>query len=184
MPKQRDRKTNPARYNKPKRSSAETDARSVAVGRSLVITLDPEWKKQLEEMNRSKRGRPFACSDLMMGGIAYLRHMIGKGTRITEGMVDKMLGKGVRGPDHVTIWRRTCARAVSMDGDHITVEATDGKTHVLVADPTGITTTGKGRWIEIKWKVKYNFIKLHILAEEESRKMPAFPRRRQELGRR
>ena len=92
MPKQRDRKTNPTRYNKPTRSSAETDARSVAVGRSLVITLDPEWEKRPEEMNRSKWGRPFAYSDLLMGGIAYLRHMTGKGTRITEGIVGKMLG--------------------------------------------------------------------------------------------
>ena len=174
MPKQRDRKTNPTRYNKPKRSSAETDARSVAVGRSMVITLDPEWEKQLEEMNRSKRGRPYKYSDLLMGGIAYLRYMIGKGTRITEGVVDKMLGEGVKGPDHVTIWRRTCAQAVSIEGNRVTVETTDGKTHVLLADSTGITTTGKGRWIEIKWKVKCNFIKLHLLAEEESRKILAF----------
>ena len=43
-----------------------------------------------------------------------------------------------------------------------------------MADSTGITTTGKGRWIELKWKVKCNFIKLHMLAEEESRKILAF----------
>ena len=138
----------------------------MAVGRSLVITLDPEWEKQLEEMNRSKRGRPYKYSDLLMAGIAYLRYMIGKGTRITEGAVDKMLGEGVKGPDHVTIWRRTCAQAVSIEGNRITVETDDGKTHVLLADSTGITATGKGRWIEIKWKVKCNFIKLHMLAEE------------------
>ncbi len=125
-------------------------------------------------MNRSKRGRPYKYSDLLMAGIAYLRYMIGKGTRITEGAVDKMLGEGVKGPDHVTIWRRTCAQAVSIEGNRITVETTDGKTHVLLADSTGITTTGKGRWIEIKWKVKCNFIKLHILAEEESRNILAF----------
>ena len=109
MSKQRERKTNPTRYNKPKRSSAETDARSVAVGYTLVITLDPKWEKQLDEMNRSKRGRPFACSDLLMGGIAYLRYMIDNGVHITEGVMGKMLGEGVKGPDHATIWRRACA---------------------------------------------------------------------------
>ena len=43
-----------------------------------------------------------------------------------------------------------------------------------MADSTGITTTGKGRWIEPKWNVKCNFIKLHILADEESQKILAF----------
>ena len=58
--RRKDRTTNPTRYNKPKRSSAEQDATSVAPGRSLVIKLDPEWESHLEEMNHSKRGRPFA----------------------------------------------------------------------------------------------------------------------------
>ena len=85
-----------------------------------------------------------------------------------------MLGKGIRAPDHVTIWRRTCARSVSIDGDHIAIETTDDKIHVLVADSTGITTTGKGKWIEIKWNVKSNFIKLHIMVDEESQQILAF----------
>ena len=54
-------------------------------------------------MNRSKKGRPFTYPDLLMGGIAYLRYIIGKGVRITEGVADEMLGRGVKGPDHVTI---------------------------------------------------------------------------------
>ena len=174
MPRRKDRTTNPTRYNKPKRSSAEQDARSVALGRSLVIRLDPDWESQLEEMNRSKRGRPFVYPDLLMGGIAYLRYMIGKGVRITEGVADEMLGRGVKGPDHATIRRRTCAQAVSIEGDRITIKTTDDRVYVLVADSTGITTTGKGRWIELRWNVKCRFIKLHILADEASQKILAF----------
>ena len=68
--------------------------------------------------------------------------MIGKGTRITEGVADETLGNGVKGPYHVTIWRRTCAQAVPIEGDRITVQTAD-KTHVLVADSTGTTTAGK-----------------------------------------
>ena len=52
--------------------------------------------------------------DLLLGGIAYLRYMIGKGLRITEGVTDKMLGRGVKCPDHVTMWRRTRAQSGSM----------------------------------------------------------------------
>ena len=139
----KNRTVNPTRYGKPKRSSSEQDARSVALGRSLVIRLDPDWEAQLEEMNRSKRGRPFAYPDLLMGSISYLRYMIGKGVRIMEGVTDKMLGNGVKGPDHVTIWRRTYAQAVSIKGDRITIQTTDDKMHVLVADSTGITTPAR-----------------------------------------
>ena len=84
MSGRKDRTTNPTRYGQPKRSSSEQDARSVALGRSLVIRPDPDWEAQLEEMNRSKRGRPFVYPDLLMGSIAYLRYMIGKGVRITQ----------------------------------------------------------------------------------------------------
>ena len=174
MTGQKDRTTNPTRYGKPKRPPVEKDARSVALGRSLVIRMCPEWENQLDEMNRSKRGRPFAYPDLLMGGIAYIRYVLGEGLRVTEGLVDAMLGRGAKGPDHVTIWRRTCAQAVSIDGNRITIKTTDGKTHALVADSTGITTTGKGKWIEIKWNVKCSFIKLHILADEGSQKILAF----------
>lgn len=55
--------------------------------------MDSNWRVQLYEMNRSKRGRPFAYPDLLMGSIAYLRWMIGKGVRITEGITDEILGK-------------------------------------------------------------------------------------------
>ena len=48
MAMQKDRTTNPTRYNKSARSSAEKDARGVLLGRSLVIKLDPNRKKHLE----------------------------------------------------------------------------------------------------------------------------------------
>ena len=38
-----------------------------------MIKIDPNWEAQLDKMNRSKKGRPFAYPDLLMGGIAYLR---------------------------------------------------------------------------------------------------------------
>ena len=77
VPKQGDRKANPARRNKPKRPSAETDARSEAAGRSLAAALAPEWEKRLG-MNPS-RGRPYKYAGPPTGGVACIRRMIGKG---------------------------------------------------------------------------------------------------------
>lgn len=167
------RKVNPTRYNKSKYTSGQIDAKYHAIGRSLVLVPDPEWDNQLAAMNRSKRGRPFVYSDILMASIAYIRYVNGKSLRVMEGVVDAILNT-IKGPDHVTIWRRTCAQSVSINGDKIITKTTDGKTYVLMADSTGITTTGKGRWIEIKWNAKCNFIKLHILIEEESQKILAF----------
>ncbi len=78
VPKQGDRKANPARYNKPKRPSAETNARSEAAGRPPAATLAPECEKR-PGMNRSKRGRPYKYAGPPTGGVACIRRMIGKG---------------------------------------------------------------------------------------------------------
>ncbi len=74
----------------------------------------------------------------------------------------------------MTIWRRTCARAVPTEGDRTTIQTTGGKVHILVADSTGIATTDKGRRTDLGWNVECSSIKLHVLADEESQKMPAF----------
>ena len=80
----------------------------MALGRSLVIGLDPDREIQLDEMNRPKRSRPFAYPDLLMAGIAYLHDR--KGVCITEEITDNMLGKDVKDPDHVAIRRWACTR--------------------------------------------------------------------------
>ena len=167
------RTTNPTRYNKSKYTSAQIDAKYKAVGRSLTLRMDPDWDVQLAAMNRSKRGRPFKYPDLLMAGIAYIRYMCNNSLRVMEGMISAMLDK-TECPDHVTIWRRTCAQAVTINENKINITTTDGKMYALMVDSTGLTTTGKGRWIEFKWNVKCNFIKLHILIEEESQKILAF----------
>ena len=43
-----------------------------------------------------------------------------------------------------------------------------------MTDSTGIPTTGKGRWIDLKRNVTCNFIKPHILADEKFQKIMAF----------
>ena len=91
MSGRKDRTTN-SQYNKPTRSSAEKDAERG----TEQIARDQAGSRpggQLERTKRSKRGWPFAYSDLLMGGIAYPRSMIGKGARITERIVDEMLGR-------------------------------------------------------------------------------------------
>ena len=76
--------------------------------------------------------------------------------------------------DFATIWNSTGAKAVSVDGDAINIKLKNNREHKLIADSTGLNMPNSGRWISIKWNVKRNFIKLHIMMDGESQKILAF----------
>ena len=113
-------------------------------------------------MNRSKRDWPFKYSDLMMGSITYLRYAPDESLRITERLTRIMLWNSETS-DYVTSWGRTCAKSVTIQDNKIKIDNKGSKTYVLMVDSTGVTTMGKGRWIEFKWDIKCSYIKLHIL---------------------
>ena len=47
--------------------------------------------------------------------------MMDASLRRIEGVADSMLGKGMKGPDHVTIRMRTCAQVISIKGNCIVI---------------------------------------------------------------
>ena len=74
----------------------------------------------------------------------------------------------------LTIWRRTGAKAVSGNGNTININLKNCEVHRLIVDSTGLNMTNSGQWISIKWSVKHNFIKLHIMTDEGSQKILPF----------
>ena len=173
MAKQHARK-NPTRYNKSKYTSVQKDAAYVADGRELVFRFEPKFDADLNRMNKSKRGRPFLYSNEMMATIAYIRYITNLRYRQMEGLMDEMLGRAHEGPSYATIWRRVGASAVNIQNSRVTVEVNNGTVCNLIADSTGISATDCSEWIAIKWKVKHNFIKLHVLIEAKSQKILVF----------
>ena len=165
---------NPTRHNKSKYTSAQKDAAYVADGRELVFRFEHRFDVELAKMNKGKRGRPFLYSNEMMAIIAYIRCRTNLGYRQMAGMSDGMLGSAHKGPSYSTIWKRIGASAVNIQNSRLTIELNNGTLCNLAADSTGISTTNCSEWITIKWNVKHNFIKLHILAEVESQKILAF----------
>ena len=145
-----------------------------AVGRSMVIIPNPDWDIELAEMNKNKRGRPYVYPDSLMAMIAYIRYLADCQYRDVEGIAQAMLQGRFPAPDFVTIWERTGYKSVSVDGNTITVKMKNGKVHRLIGDSTGLKMTNSGEWIAIKWNVKHNFIKLHIMIDEETQKILAF----------
>ena len=173
MAKRHDGK-NPTRYNKSKYTSAQKDAAYVADGRALVFRFEPRFDVELAKMNKGKRGRPFSYPNEMMAIIAYIRCITNLGYRQMDGLIDGMLGSAHKGPSYSRIWGRIGASAVNIQNNGVAVKMNDGTICNLVADSTGISTTNCSEWIAIKWNVKHNFIKLHILIEAESQKILAF----------
>ena len=173
MAKQHARK-NPTRYNKSKYTSAQKDAAYVADGKALTFRFEHRFDVDLNRMNKSKRGRPFLYSNEMMATIAYIRCITNLGYRQMEGMIDGMLGCAHKGPSYATIWRRVGASAVNIQNSRVTIELNNDTVCNLIADSTGISATDCSEWIAIKWKVKHNFIKLHVLIEAKSQKILAF----------
>ena len=93
-------------------------------------------------MNRSKRGRQFRCPGLTMCCIACLRYAVDKSLRAAEGLARAGLWNSET-IDHVAVWRRACAKSVTIQGNRIRMDAKDNKTNILMADSAGVTTAGK-----------------------------------------
>ena len=109
-----------------------------------------------------------------MATIAYIRCITNLGYRQMEDLIDGMLGRAHEGPSCATIWRRVGTSAVNIQNSRVTVGLDNGTACNLIADSTGISATDCSEWTAIKWKVKHNFIKLHVLIEVKSQKILAF----------
>ena len=117
-------------------------------------------------MNRSKRGRQFRCPGLTMCCIACLRYAVDKSLRAAEGLARAGLWNSET-IDHAAVWRRACAKSVTIQGNRIRMDAKDNKTNILMAGSAGVTTAGW--WIEFKRDIKCSHIKLHIPVKSPKR---------------
>lgn len=76
----------------------------------LLLELDfvKKWEKELEEMNRGKRGKPFAYPESLVKFLGFLRLFFKLPFRQKEGFVEA-LGRfvpGLEAPNYSTICRR------------------------------------------------------------------------------
>lgn len=162
----------PGYVPRPEISSAQNDARYVARGRTMVMTANPTWDGELEEMNRGKRGRPFEYPDGLIETIAVFRFITAAGYRECEGAAAEAMGEECS-PDHTTIWRRINRMEIKAGGDGLEVAAGDRVTRMII-DGTGIVPSTRGEWIRHKWKVRRGFIRFSILVDADTRKVLAF----------
>ena len=147
------------------------NSKYVRRGSDLVICYDPKWEDDLKEVNQSKEGAPFQYADGLIMLAILLRTATETPWRQLSGMIRKMQ-QGHKMPHYTVLWRRASSLDVDIDGDTTTVIDPD-RSITMVADSTGLKQCNRGEWIRKKWKVRRGFVKLHMLADADTKRILA-----------
>lgn len=136
----------------------------------LLIDLDfvENWEKELEEMNRGKRGKPFDYPWSLIEFLAFPRYFFRLPFRQEEGFIEALakLVPELGIPDYSTICRRInrlqpkFERSLRGLSDDV----------VVAIDASGMKVTNRGEWKRELWggKSKRGFLKIHVAVDVKS----------------
>ena len=161
-----------ARRAKQKLTWKESDAKYKARGAARALPYNPEWDKELEQINHKKVGRPYKYSHSLMAAIAICKAMLDVSYRAIEGeLTARWPGHDV--PHFSVIWKRIGGAMPVFEKVSVYDLHRKG-TLCLIADSTGMKLSNRGEWIRVKWNVKRDFFKLHILIDLDTMRILAF----------
>lgn len=150
---------------------ATDNAKYVRHGRGLAVAHDPGWEEDLMEANCSKEGAPFRYADGLIMAAAALRTSLGMQYRQLSGFLAAML-EGHDSPHYSILCRRINRLDVDIDGGLVRV-SDRGTPMTLLADSSGLKQCNRGEWIRQKWKVRRGFVKIHLLADADTKRILA-----------
>ena len=141
-------------------------------GQALIIGDDPQRHEEVAAANRNKVGAPFQYAESLFAALAVVKSMTGLPYRHQQGMLIETLGDW-DAPCYTTIYRRFQSLEVKRNGNVFTI--TGGGTVLirLAVDSTGLKQHNRGEWIRHKWKVRRGFVKLHVMADVDTKKILA-----------
>ncbi len=151
--------------------AATDNEKYVRRGRGLAVSYDPGWEDDLREANAGKEGAPFRYAGALVMAAAAVRTSLGVQYRQLSGLLAGMLG-GHGAPHYSVLARRMARLDVDIGGGVVRVSG-GGQPMTLLADATGLKQCNRGEWIRKKWKVKRGFVKLHLLADADTKKILA-----------
>jgi len=141
----------------------------------LLINLDfvENWGKELEEMNRGKRGKPFDYPESLIRFLAFPRYFFRLQFRQEEGFVEALakLVPELGVPDYSTICRRINSLSPKFErslrglGDDV----------VVAIDASGIKVTNRGEWRRERWggKSERGYLKIHVAVDTKTKQILA-----------
>ena len=126
------------------------------------------WDKELEEMNKGKKGRPYEYPDSFMFFLAFL-HIAFLPFRQLEGFLrelSKYIPK-LKAADYITIFKRLKKIKIEFPLQELNDDI------VVAIDSTGMKVSSRREWIRHKWKVKKGRIKVHVAVDVKTKKLLA-----------
>jgi len=119
------------------------------------------WNKELERMNRGKRGRPFFFPESLVSFATTLRLTLKRPFRQLQGFLEALASfLDIRVPDYTTLWHRTYQSEIQLPEPEL-----NGTDWTVAVDSTGIKVTDRGEWMRERWHVHRGWIKVHMAVE-------------------
>lgn len=146
----------------------------------LLFDLDfaSSWKNELDVMNSSKLGRPYEYPNSYISFLSFLKVGFDIPYRMVEGITEALSEyiTFIKEVHFTQIRRRMLSLMKGKKPSELVGKNEESKDPItIVVDSSGLSTTNKGSYIEDKWKKeKRKYIKLHIVADEKSKKIVGF----------
>ena len=156
------------------------DRRYISRGKFYMLHLDKALMKQgVEQLNKNKVGHPFVYSDACFMAMALFKNTIDIPYRQLQGIAEEILGEETS-PKFPAIYKRINKLSLEDDingNSWFCYDSKNKKTRIQVVflsgDSTGLKPTSRGDWMGQKWDVKRGFIKMHIVVDENTKKIYA-----------
>ena len=131
------------------------------------------WNRELKQMNKGKRGKPFEYPEGFVRFLAPIRVFFHLPYRQEEGFVEalaKLLPKLKVVPDYSTIYRRVSAFVPEFEQS-----LADLDDEVVIAlDSSGIKVTPKDEWVRAQGKRRRKgYLKIHLAVDVETKQILA-----------
>jgi len=132
----------------------------------LDLSWVRSWNEELAEMNRGKRGRPFAFPDSLVGFLQGLRAALGVPLRQLEGLLSATSRfLPLKPPDYSTIWHRLRRTDIDLRKPPVGCK---GDGWIVSVDSTGVKISNRGEWLREKWHIHRGWVKVHVAVEVRS----------------
>jgi len=149
--------------------------RSLVRRGEIIFSYDflDSWDYELEEMNKSKKGKPFVFPNCFILIISYIRISFHLPYRQTEGII-KATGKRLlpANPSYGHICKRINRLNIDIKKDNPHDDTND---LVIAIDSTGIKLTNRSQWMDKKWNKqnKKGYLKIHVAVNIQTKEIMA-----------
>ncbi len=147
-----------------KRNWKEYNEKLVRRG-ELYLSLEflDSWDKELKEINKGKKGRPFSYPEQFVMFMSFVHLIFYMPYRQMEGFLTKLseLVSRAIAADYTTLFKRIAKMKIELP-ETISEKEEDV---IIAVDASGVKVTNRGEWMREKWKVHRGWIKVHIAAD-------------------